>query len=227
VKFDGFADRAGLSDFARKAGKNANASTMLGAIVKWFVRLIALVVAFDALGLPAVSEVLQQLLMWLPNLVVALVALMIGGLAANALSGLVRGAAAEGGLERPDLLARIAKIAVWAFAIVVAVNQIGIATALINTLFMATVGAVALALGLSFGLGGRETAGKVVQKWYDKGRQKAPQIARATSLAANTASASFGAESVASSAGEQGPGAIDRRTGAVDRRVRSRTPSLA
>ena len=78
---------------------------MLGAIVKWFVRLIALVVAFDALGLPAVSEVLQQLLLWLPNLAVAMVALMIGGLAANALSGLVRGAAAEGGLERPDRLA--------------------------------------------------------------------------------------------------------------------------
>lgn len=227
VKFNGLADRAGLSDFARKAGKNASASTMIGAIVKWFVRLIALVVAFDALGLPAVSEVLQQLLLWLPNLAVALVALMIGGLAANALSGLVRGAAAEGGLERPDFLAKVAKAAVWAFAVVVAVNQIGIATELINTLFMATVGAVALALGLSFGLGGRETAGKVVQRWYDKGQQKAPQIARAASVAANNASSDFGDAAAAGSYGAQSHGLVDRRIGAGDRRTMSRTPSIA
>lgn len=224
VKFNSFADRAGLSDFVRKAGQNVDASTMVGGIVKWFVRLIALVVAFDALGLPAVSDVLQQLLMWLPNLAVALVALMVGGLAANALAGLVRGAAAESGLERPDFLAKVAKTAVWAFAIVVAVNQIGIATELVNTLFMATVGAVALALGLSFGLGGRETASRIVQKWYDRGQQKAPQIARAAGVAANTAS-SFGAEG----AGEVRPyGTLERRTGTGDRRNgSSRSPSIA
>ena len=56
----------------------------------------------------------------------------------------------------------------WAFAIVIAVNQLGIATTLINTLFMATVGAVALAPGLAFGLGGRETAGKIVAGWYGR-----------------------------------------------------------
>lgn len=224
VKFNSFADRAGLSDFIRKAGQNADASTMVGGIVKWFVRLIALVVAFDALGLPAVSGVLQQLLMWLPNLAVALVALMVGGLAANALGGLVRGAAAEGGLERPNFLAKVAKTAVWAFAIVVAVNQIGIATELVNTLFMATVGAVALALGLSFGLGGRETASKIVQKWYDRGQQKAPQIARAAEVAANNAG-NFSGEGAA----EARPyGAIERRTGMGDRRHGlSRTPSIA
>jgi hypothetical protein len=178
VRFNGFADRAGLSDFIHKTGKNVDASGMIAAIAKWFVRLIALVVAFDGLGLPAVSEVLRQLLMWLPNLVVALVALVIGGIAANALSNIVRGAAAEGGLERPDFLAKVAKMAVWVFAIVVAVNQIGIATALVNTLFMATVGAVALALGLSFGLGGREIAGVIVRRWYDKGQDKATEIER-------------------------------------------------
>jgi hypothetical protein len=119
------------------------------------------------------------MLMWLPNLVVALVVLVIAGLAANALAGLVRGTAAESGLGNPDLLASIARIAVWAFAIVVAVNQIGIATALVNTLFMATVGAVALALGLSFGLGGRETAAQIVRGWYDRSQQAGPQLADA------------------------------------------------
>ena len=109
-------------------GVREDASAVLAGIVKWFVRLITLVVAFDLLGLPAVSGVLQQLLLWLPNLVVGLVVLVIGGLAAKALSQLVRGASAEAGLSNPDVLATVTKVAIWAFAIVVAINQLGIAT---------------------------------------------------------------------------------------------------
>lgn len=187
VRFNSLADRSGISGFVSKTGANTDASGLLAGIVKWFIRLIALVVAFDALGLPAVSDVLRQLLLWMPNLVVALVVLVIGGIAANALSRLVRGAAAEGGLERPDMLAKIASVAVWVFAIVIAVNQIGVATTLVNTLFMATVGAVALALGLSFGLGGRETAAEIVREWYNRGREKAPQIERAANVAGDMA----------------------------------------
>ena len=173
VKFNELAQRAGISGFVQRMGVHTDAAGFLATLVKWFVRLIVLVTAFDALGLPAVSQVLQQILLWLPNLVVALVVLVIAGLAANALAGLVRGATAESGLGNPDLLATIAKVAVWAFAIVIAVNQIGIATTIVNTLFMATVGAVAVAFALAFGLGGRETAGEIVRGWYERGQRAA------------------------------------------------------
>lgn len=176
VRFNDLADRSGFTGFVHKTGTAADASGMIAAIAKWFIRLIALMVAFDALGLTAVSEVLRQLLFWLPNLVVALVVLVIGGIAAGALSRLVRGAAAEGGLDNPDFLAKTASIAVWAFTIVVAINQIGVATTLVNTLFMATVGAVALALGLAFGLGARDTAGEIVRNWYLRGKERRPQL---------------------------------------------------
>src|SRR5919199_631916 len=183
VKFNDLAQRAGLTGFVQKMGLQTDAAGFMALIAKWFVRMIVLVSAFDALGLPAVSQVLQQLLLWLPNLVVAIIALVIGGLAANALARLVRGATAESGLGNPDLLASIARVAVWAFAIVIAVNQIGIATALVNTLFMATVGAFALALGLAFGLGGRETAAQIVRGWYERGQQAAPQMQQAAQSA--------------------------------------------
>ena len=158
LKFNELAQRAGISGFVQKMCVHTDAAGFLATLVKWFVRLIVMVTAFDALGLPAVSQVLQQILLWLPNLVVALVVLVVAGLAANALAGLVRGTTAESGLGNPDLLATIARVAVWAFAIVIAVNQIGIATTIVNTLFMAMVGALALAVALAFGLGGRETA---------------------------------------------------------------------
>jgi len=186
VKFNDIARRSGFAGFVEKMGIQRDASAFLADLVKWFVRLIVLVTAFDALGLPAVSQVLQQLLLWLPNLVVALVILVIAGLAANALAGVVRGATAEAGLGNPGMLATVAKVAVWGFAIVVAVNQIGVATTLVNTLFMGLVGSLALALGLAFGLGGRETAGQIVASWYRKGEAAAPKLGQAAESAQRT-----------------------------------------
>ena len=183
IHFNDLAERSGFAGFVRKMGAGTDSAGMIGLVTKWFIRLIALVVAFDALGLPAVSDVLRQLLLWLPNVIVALMVLVIGGLAARALSNLVRGAAAEGGLGNPEFLAKVASTLVWAFAIVVAVNQIGIATELVNTLFMAFVGAIALALGLSFGLGARETAGEIVRNWYGRTRQNADRLARTAEAA--------------------------------------------
>lgn len=176
IRFNELARRAGLADFVDKMGMNTDPAGLIGLVVKWFVRLIALVVAFDALGLPAVSDVLQQLLLWLPNVVVALVVLVIGGLCARGLSNVVRGTAAEAGLTNANLLARLASFVVWAFAIVVAVNQIGIATELVDILFMAVVGALALGLGLAFGLGGRETAAEILRKWYAKAQERSAQL---------------------------------------------------
>lgn len=179
VQFNSLATRAGFTDFVKKMGVKTDASDFIAEVGKWFVRLIVLVVAFDALGLPAVSDVLRQLLLWLPNLVVAMFVLVIGGLIAKAASSLVRGATSEAGFDNPERLAKVASVAVWVFAIVVAVNQIGIAATLVNTLFMGFIGALALGLGLAFGLGGRDTAAQIVRNWYEQGQRAAPKVAKA------------------------------------------------
>lgn len=189
VRFNDLATRSGFTAFVRNMGVSTDPAGFVALLAKWFVRLIVLVVAFDALGLPAVSQVLQQLLLWLPNLVVALVILVLAGLAANALAGLVRGATAQAGLGNPDVLANIARVAVWGFGIVIAVNQIGIASTLVNTLFMGLVGALALALGLAFGLGGRDTAAQIVSTWYRQGQEAAPKIEQAAREAKRQAEA--------------------------------------
>jgi hypothetical protein len=179
VRFNDLAASSGFDGFVRNIGVENDSAGFLAMVAKWFIRLIVLVVAFDALGLPAVSDVLRQLLLWLPNLAVGLVVLVIGGLLANAAAGVVRGATASAGFGHPDLMANIARGAVWVFAIIVAVNQIGIAQELVNTLFMGTVALIVLALGLSFGLGGREVAGQILQRWYGKAKEQAPKVAQA------------------------------------------------
>jgi hypothetical protein len=223
VRFNDLARRSGFAGFVQNMGVRQDATGVIASIVKWFVRLITLVVAFDMLGLPAVSAVLQQLLLWLPNLVVALVVLVIGGLAANALSQLVRGATAGAGFSNPDVLATVTKVVVWSFAIVVAVNQLGIATTLINTLLVGVVGALALATGLAFGLGGRDRAAQILDQMSRKAERAQPRLERAPSADADQARITT-REAVRTAESPQAPGFEENwvpRSG-VDRRRMAR-----
>lgn len=179
VRFNDLGNRSGLSNFVSNMGLRTDLATLVAQTAKWFVRLLVLVVAFDALGLPAVSQIFNQILTWLPNLIVALVVLIIGGMVATVVSDVVRGSMTTAGLGNPALLAMLARYAVWAFAIIVAINQIGVASTLVNTLFMAFVGAIALAFGLAFGLGGRDTAAQIWQNWYSRSQAAMPQMQRA------------------------------------------------
>ncbi len=175
IRFDELMQKSGLADFMGKMGTGTDSAGIVAGLVKWLVRIVVLLVAFDVLGLPAVSDVMRQLLLWLPNLVVAIFVLFIGGIAARALSNIVRGATAEAGFLNPETLTNVVRTTVWAFAIVVAINQLGIATNLINTLFTGFVGALAIALGLAFGLGGRDLASRTLENWYDQAQEVKPK----------------------------------------------------
>jgi hypothetical protein len=179
IRFDELARKSGLADFLAKMSTGTDSAGVVAGLVKWLVRIVVLLVAFDVLGLPAVSDVMRQLLLWLPNLVVAIFVLFIGGIAARALGNIVRGATAESGFSNPETLANVVRTAVWAFAIVVAINQLGIATNLINTLFTGFVGALAVALGLAFGLGGRDLASRTLENWYDQAQEAKPSRRKA------------------------------------------------
>jgi len=175
IRFDELMQKSGLADFMNKMGTGTDSAGIIAGLVKWLVRIMVLLVAFDVLGLPAVSDVMRQLLLWLPNLVVAIFVLFVGGIAARALGNIVRAATAEAGFTNPETLANVTRTTVWAFAIVVAINQLGIATNLINTLFTGFVGALAVALGLAFGLGGRDLASRTLENWYDQAQEGKPR----------------------------------------------------
>jgi len=181
IRFDELMQRSGLGDFLNKMGTGLDAAGLVAGLVKWLIRIVVLLVAFDVLGLPAVSDVMRQFLLWLPNLVVAIFVLFIGGIAARALGNVVRGATAEAGFANPETLANVTRTTVWAFAIVVAINQLGIATNLITTLFTGFVAALAIALGLAFGLGGRDLASRTLENWYDQAQEVRPSRRRAKS----------------------------------------------
>ena len=187
VGFENAAHRVGVTGFMSRTGmRDPRAGYVLAELVKWFIRLIFIEAAAQAVHLQAVTQVINQLILFIPNLIVALVVLLIGAIVARFVAGIVRGSASEAGLQNPNLLATVAQYAIMAFAVIVAINQVGIAATLVNTLFMALMGAVALAVGLAFGLGGRDVAGQMWQGWYQRSRQIGPRLESAAARAAAT-----------------------------------------
>ena len=165
VGFDRMSDRIGLTRFEQRMGVRMDTAGVLGKIVYWFIVLIFLVPAADALGVPAVSNVLNELVAYIPNVFVAILVLFLGALAATVVADLVRGAVASANIGNPNLLAGIARWAIIGFAALIALEQLKITPDLINELFGAVVLAVAIAFGLAFGLGGQETA----RRWLARG----------------------------------------------------------
>ena len=161
VKFDQIAERADIGDLLRNAGVTMDAAGVVGGIAKWFIYIVFFQVAASTLGFPQLTEILNQVLAFLPRIVVALVILLVGALVAKLLAGVVRGAVGTSRLGNADVLGNIARYAVLAFAVVAALSQLEIAPAIVNTLWTAIIGMVAVALALAFGLGARDAAGSV------------------------------------------------------------------
>lgn len=173
------ADRVFAQHGANVYGQRARQvtpSVVAGEIAKWAIRIVFLTAAANALGMPQVSNLLNQVLLWIPNLIVAAVILLVAPLVARFLRGAIETGAGSMGFTNAPLLGRIAEVALVAFAVIVAVNQIGIASDLINTLFIGVVAAVALAFGLAFGLGGRDVAAQVTQGWYESSKATAERV---------------------------------------------------
>ena len=107
--------------------KRVKPSLVLGELVKWLIRIVFLVAAANVLGMTQVSELLNQILLWIPNLIVAAVILLLAPLLGRFVRGAIEVGAGEMGFTNAPLLGRLAEIAIMAFAVIVAINQIGIA----------------------------------------------------------------------------------------------------
>ncbi len=164
VGFDRLSERIGLTRLEQRMGVRMDTAGILGTIVYWFLFLIFLVPAADALGVPAVSNILNELIAYIPNVFVAILVLFLGALGGTFVASLVRGATASANMGNPNLYANIARWAVIGFAAIVALEQLKIAPSIMNILFTAIVGGSALAFGLAFGLGGQDTARRLLNR---------------------------------------------------------------
>ncbi|OGD68399.1 hypothetical protein A3I18_01690 [Candidatus Campbellbacteria bacterium RIFCSPLOWO2_02_FULL_35_11] len=169
LKVDNALRSAGTEAVLNKAGFRLNAGKFLGELVKWFVIIAFLVASFDVLGLSQVNDFLQQVvLLYLPQVIVAVLILLVAALIADAMENVVKGSAKAAEVKSANFLGTVTKWAIWVFAILMALYQLGVAAAFVQTLFTGVIVALALATGLAFGLGGRDSAARVLKKLEDE-----------------------------------------------------------
>jgi small-conductance mechanosensitive channel len=165
IKLDHALRKAGLETVVQKAGLNLNSGRFIGKLIEYFVVIVFLIASFDVLGLNQVTAFLQQIVIgYLPQLIVAILILLVGSVVGDVMGRVVRASARTGGLHSAGLLGTVTKWGIWVFAILVALSQMGVASTFIQTIFTGFVVAVSLALGLSFGLGGQSAASRTIEK---------------------------------------------------------------
>ena len=161
LRVDEAVKAAGLNDAAKSAGFSLDVGKFLGTLVMWFVVIVFLVASLEILGLTRVTIFLQTVvLLYLPQVIVAALILIIGAIAAEVVRGLVTGSARAAGAHSANLAGSVAKWAIWIFAVLAAVNQLGVATEFVQTLFTGIV----IATSLAFGLGGKEAAARTIER---------------------------------------------------------------
>lgn len=157
-------ERARIEDLIRRTGSSRDTVGLIGGLVKWIVYIATFLAAAEILGLDAVSDFLNQILVYMPDVVAAVAIVLIGGILAQFLSEVVRGAVSAASLGYAGFLAGLTRWSIWVFAVLAALYQLGVASGIIQTLITGLVAALALASGLAFGLGGQKTAAEILEK---------------------------------------------------------------
>lgn len=169
IKVDQGLKAAGVDEIVRKAGFELNSGKFVGELVRWFVIIAFLVASLDVLGLSQVNEFLRGVVLgYLPNVIASVLILMVAAVIAEAVRKTIIAGIQATGVTSANFLGAVAKWAIWIVAIFAALSQLGIAPAVLQTLFTGIVIALSLALGLSFGLGGQDAAAHYISKVRDE-----------------------------------------------------------
>ena len=172
IRFDTLADKAGISAILRKGDLKISAREVVSSLVYWLIMIMVLVMTVDALGLPKASDVLASLFAYVPNVIAALLVLVVAMFLASFVSGIVHTAAGNANLPRPEIFAGVSRWAIIVFAVTISLGELGIATLLVTTTFNIILGGVCLALAIAFGLGGKDAAAKYLEELKQKRSQK-------------------------------------------------------
>lgn len=164
VKLDSLLRSVGLGSHFERAGFQVNSGKFFGLLVYWFLLIVFILAATDVLGLWGVSLFLRDIVSYIPNIIVAVLIMVAALILANFLRTLVRGSVMSAKLHAPKFLGTLSWWTVVIFGFLAALIQLGIATAIINTLVTGFIAMLALAGGIAFGLGGKDYAAHLLEK---------------------------------------------------------------
>ena len=174
INFNVLTERAGLDGFLQQGGIRSDTTDIFGVLVYWLVVLAALIIAFNALGMNYVTDLLRQVVIFVPRLMVALVILAFGAYFARFIGGAVMAYCRNVGVHDGDILGRLAQYAILAFVVLIALEQLQIGGEIVRHSFLILLGGTVLALALAFGIGGQRWAGELLERWWPRRMRDEP-----------------------------------------------------
>lgn len=168
--FQNAADQSGLADSMHHMGLQRNVPTIIGTIVFWLLMCVFLMAGFNILGLQAVADAMQEIVHYIPNLLIATVLIVVGLLVASFLRGVVATSADRVGISYAEHLANGCYYVFALLTFIAAFNRLGVQFALLEQLILIAFGAVAVGFGLAFGLGGRDVMAGILSGYYIRQR---------------------------------------------------------
>jgi hypothetical protein len=168
VRLDSVAEKSGLDDFLVKGGVPYTTTTIVANLVYWFVLFTVILALLNSLGLQSAAELFNRIILYIPNVIVAVLVLMFGALFARFVKGVAFTYLSNIGITGAEAMSAVAQWAILIFVFSVALEQLNIGGQILVSAFQIAFGALCLALALAFGLGGKEWAAHVLEKFWKK-----------------------------------------------------------
>jgi hypothetical protein len=172
VRFNKLFEKEGWRKALQRANVDVNPAEFIGAIFKWVFVIVSLLVAVDVLKLTAFAGFLTQVLDYLPNVIVAVLVFVVAIIISDVVEKIVRATVERMKVGYGFIAASIVKWAIWIFTFFLILDQLLPASELVKTLYTSIVygaiGALALGVGLAIGLGGKDTAAKIIAEMHRK-----------------------------------------------------------
>ncbi|MCB1933621.1 hypothetical protein [Accumulibacter sp.] len=168
LNFHVLTERAGVDGILQQGGSETDSTDVFGLVLYWVVILAALIIAFNGLGLTQVTDLLTRVLLFLPKLLLGLLVIIIGSYFARFVGNVVQTYLQNAGISDGELLGRIARYAIVVFMVLLAVDHIEVGAGLVQDTFLILLAGVVFALALAFGLGGRESAARLLERWFPR-----------------------------------------------------------
>lgn len=172
TKVDNVLTKFKVDQVVSRFGIHLNTGQFIGALVKWFLVIAFLLAASDILGLSAVSQFLNSILLYIPNVIIAAVILLVAAVVANFLQKVVVSSAAAAQLSAANFAGTVAKWAILIVGFLIAVEQLGVAQVYLGTLYTGIIAMIAIAGGLAFGLGGKDQAAAFLARLSEEMRAR-------------------------------------------------------
>ena len=166
-RFDWLVERAGIARGLELGGIKQNGSEILGLLVFWFLFLIVIVATLEILGLTGATETLNAIFLYIPKVVAAVVVLILGLYFANFLQTVTRTSFINAGLKQADSMSLVAYYAAVVFIVAAVLQILDIAAEIVMWAFVLIFGSICLALAIALGLGGKDVAARLLEKWLE------------------------------------------------------------